>query len=274
MNLNRLPRELTMAAGAAALALVTACGAGAGATTSSNTSSALAAAFASAISSTGTLLCAPSQAQIDACTSKNAGDACTLTSTDGGTTTDGTCRKTIDGATVACAPNPRSPPQALVDACTGKASGDACQATEPDGDVHDGVCVTARDGSALVCGRVHTPPQAAIDACASSAAGDACTFTGREGKTVTGVCSLGPASTGPRACARAQELRPSATTACTGLEAGATCTIGWHESVPGTCVTPAGGGDAVCVVACPDLGGSFRCGRGSGGHGPGGEGHH
>ncbi|HSB18676.1 MAG TPA: hypothetical protein VLD85_01575 [Anaeromyxobacteraceae bacterium] len=268
--MNHLPRELVRVATTAALALTTACGAGAGGTPS-NSSSALASTFASAISSTGTLLCAPSQPQIDACSGMAAGDACTLTSAEGGATTAGTCRPTIDGAAVACAPNPPSPPQALVDACTGKASGDSCQATEPDGDTHDGVCVTARDGSTLVCGRVRTPPQAAIDACASSAAGDACTLTRPDGDTITGVCSLGPASTGPLACARAQELRPSATTACAGLEPGAACSIGerWRETVPGTCVTPAEGGEAVCIVACPDLGGSFRCGPG-----PEGDGHH
>ena len=175
---------------------------------------------------------------------------------------------------MACAPTPPAPPQALVDACTGLTAGTACSVAENDGDNHTGLCVIARDGATLICGRAHTPPQAAVDACASLATGDACTMTrtAQDGSTATvaGVCALGPHSTGVLACARAQSLRPSATTACTGLVAGDACTIGDRDhTTTGTCVVPAAGGDAVCLAACGDLGGGFRCDGGHGGHGPG-----
>jgi len=256
-------------------------------TTSAATASTLATAMASATSASGTLLCTPAQAQVDACASLAAGAACTLTATstatDGSTTTTttaGTCVTSLDGATVACAPNPQAPPQALVDACASKALGDPCTATEPDGDTHTGTCVTARDGATTICGRAHTPPQVAIDACSAKATGDACTMSrtlpDSSSATATGVCALGPGSTGVLACAPAQSLRPSATSACTGLAAGTTCTIGDRDhTTTGTCVVPAAGGDAVCLAACGDLGGGFRCdgGREGGGGMPGGHGH-
>lgn len=249
------------ALGPVLVALAAACNGGGTSTTST---SALASTIASATASTGTLLCSPAQAQVDSCSGLAAGDACTLSTADGGSTTSGTCRTTIDGATVACAPTPPSPPQELVDACSALAAGESCQVTEADGDAHQGVCVTARDGSTLVCGRIRTPPQVAIDACSALAEGDACSLPARtDAGAITGVCSLGPASTGPLACAPAQELRPKATSACSGLPAGATCTVGrGHDTVSGTCVTPAAGGDAVCVVPCGELGGLFRCGPG------------
>lgn len=279
-------RTTRTALSAAALGLSLAACAGSSRTvdtsTSTSAASSLATAMASATTASGTLLCTPSPAQIDACASLAAGAACTLSSTstaaDGltaTTTTAGACVTSLDGATLACAPTPPGPPQALVDACTGLAAGAACTATEPDGDSHTGVCVTARDGSTLICGRAHTPPQVAIDACASLAAGDSCTMArslpDHASAMATGVCSLGPDSTGVLACAPAQSLRPSATTACAGLAAGAACTIGGREhTTSGTCVTPAAGGDAVCLAACGDLGGGFKCdGRGPGGHGPG-----
>jgi len=265
---HRSCRITTLAAACLAL-LAAACTGGTGASGSTtSSSSALSSAYASVSASTGTLLCAPSQDQIAACTGLAAGTACTLTSTDGNTTRDGTCRTTVDGATVACAPNPPAPPQELVDACSSKAVGDACQVTEAFGDARTGTCITARDGSTIICGRVHTPPQAAIDACAALAEGDACQTTGRDGTTtITGVCSLGPASTGPLACAPAQDLLPRGEAACTGLAAGDACTMGRHGDVTGTCVTPAAGGNVVCVVACADLHGHFECGpRRPGGH--------
>lgn len=261
-----------LAALAAAALLVTACGSGStsnGASSNAAAVSAMAASLSSATDASGTLMCTPSQAQVDACASLAAGAACTLTSTaaDGTTVTrDGTCRASLDGATVGCAPNPPAPPAALVDACTAKVLGDACTVTEADGDTHTGLCVTARDGATLVCGRAHTPPQVAIDACATAAAGDTCTFSGMMGAAHTGVCSLGPAGTGPLACAPAQAIRPSATAACSGLAAGAACTIGYRHALTGTCVVPAAGGDPVCLAACGALGGPFACGpRGPGG---------
>jgi len=277
-----MTRSITTLA-ALAMGLLVACSQATHKTSTSGTSATaldtVAAAVASATAATGTLLCAPSQAQLDACSGLAAGDACTLTLANGTTTVDGTCRSTLDGASIGCAPNPPAPPRALVDACAGLAAGDTCTAAEPDGDTHGGVCVTARNGATLICGRAHVPPQAAIDACASSAAGDACSMPCRDGtSTVAGVCSYGPAGTGVLACAPPQALRPSATAACAGLAAGADCTIGdERHATTGTCVTPAQGGDAVCVPACADLGGRFDCGPGGGPGGPGmpgGPGHH
>jgi hypothetical protein len=266
-----------------AITLLAAAGCGSSSSTTDG-ASALDATIASATDAAGTLLCSPSQAQVDACAGLVAGDPCTLANVilpGGETTVAGACRATLDGTTVACAPVPRGPPAELVEACTDKAAGDACEVTAPDGESHTGVCATARDGTTLVCGRQHVPPQAAIDACSTLAAGDACTMPAHDGTgTVTGVCSLGPASTGPLACAPAQHLRPNATEACAGLEAGAACTVGHHGELSGSCVVPAAGGDAVCLPACADVGGRFRCGPGGhegstgGGMGGGMGGHH
>jgi hypothetical protein len=255
------PRSLVSTAAAVLVALGAACtGAQSGAaSTSSASTDAISSALASASSATGTLLCTPSQPQIDACAGLAVDDACALADPSGTSTVAGTCRLTLDAVNVACAPNPPAPPAALVDACAASSLGDACQATEPDGDSHDGICVTAPGTATLVCGRQRLPPQASLDACAASTVGDGCTFTNRENQPVTGICTLGPAGTGPLACARAQELRPSATGACAALPPGASCQIG-HGRIAGTCVTPAEGGAAVCLAACADLGGRFRCG--------------
>jgi len=258
---------------AAVALLVTGCGqTPSAASPGSTTDTALSLAYASATASSGTLLCAPSTDQVDACAALVEGDACTLTLADGTTTVAGTCRGTIDGAAVACAPNPPAPPQELVDACASLAVGAACTVTEPFGGTRTGVCVTARDGATVICGRVHTPPQAAIDACAALAAGDACTMPDRMGTgTVAGTCSLGPAESGPLACTRSHELLPHGAEACAGLAEGAACTMGrFGMGASGTCTTPAGGTTAVCVVACGGLGGRFHCGPRGGGdhHGP------
>jgi hypothetical protein len=260
---------------AVAVVTITAAACGQASKSTSATSSALSSAVAASTEAAGTLLCSPAQGQIDACSAKAAGVACELTPPSGTGAVAGTCRTTIDGTTVACAPNPPAPPQELVDACTGKIAAATCQVTEPFGDTRDGVCVTARDGATLVCGRVHTPPQAAIDACAASAAGAACTMPAHEGTgTVTGVCSLGPASTGPLACAPQKDLLPHGEQACIGLAAGATCSLGrGDDAVSGTCVTPAAGSAAVCVVACADLRGRFECGQGDHGGNGGHDGH-
>jgi hypothetical protein len=60
------------------------------------TSDVLADTVASASAATGTMLCAPSQVQIDACATMSAGDACSLTSPDGQVSVAGTCRATLD----------------------------------------------------------------------------------------------------------------------------------------------------------------------------------
>src|SRR5207248_2557659 len=100
--------------------------------------------------STGTLSCTPGQTQIDACTGKAAGDACTLTRGDSGVTDAGTCRATLDGKSVACVPNPPAPPQPAVDACTGKASGDACTVAEREGS-SSGTCAVDSSLGATIC---------------------------------------------------------------------------------------------------------------------------
>jgi hypothetical protein len=260
--MTRTSTRLSIAA--AVLFTITAAACGQASRSTSASSSALSSALAASTDAAGTLLCSPAQAQIDACSGKAAGGACELTPPSGTATVAGTCRTTIDGTTVACAPNPPAPPQELVDACTGKDAGATCQVTEAFGNTRDGVCVTARDGATVVCGRVHTPPQAAIDACAALESGVACTMPAHEGTgSVAGVCSLGPARTGPLACAPKKDLLPHGEQACVGLAAGATCTLGRrHEAISGTCVAPVVGSAAVCVVACADLRGRFECGPG------------
>ena len=260
MNSKHFRNSLFLASFLALAALVSACGGG---TSSSEATSALSSALEASTAASGTLLCAPAPEQVAACASKATGDACELTPPDGAPAVAGTCRSTLDGVAVACAPNPPAPPQELVDACTGKVAGVTCQVTEAFGNTRDGVCVTARDGATLVCGRVRVPPQGAIDACASLAAGDTCTMPGLGGMmgAGSGVCSLGPASTGPLACAPQKDLLPHGEQACAGLAAGAPCTLGRrHEAVSGTCVAPAADSAAVCVVACADLRGRFTCG--------------
>jgi hypothetical protein len=266
-----MQKILASSAALVAALFLAACGqAGTGGSrTGAITSDVLADTVAAANEATGTMLCAPSQDQIDACAGLAAGDACSLTSPDGLVSVAGACRAILDGVTLACGHVPPAPPRPLVEACAGKATGDACTVTEPDGDSHDGTCVAARDGATLVCGRAHLPPQAALDACASLAAGDACTMTRLDGGTMTGVCSLGPAGTGALACLPPQMLRPSATTACASKAAGDACAIGSPmHPVAGSCVTPAAGGAAVCQAACAAFGGPFRYRNGPGGMGP------
>jgi hypothetical protein len=219
-----------------------------------------------ATSPSGALLCAPTQAQLDACTGKAGSDGCSLSRGDAGTSIAGTCRSTIDGAKIACVPNPPAPPQALIDACSGHAAGDSCQATERDRHMEQGICAAAPGGSTLACFHFHSPPQAAIDACSGHASGDSCTLPGhRDAGTIAGTCSLGPASTGPLACRPAHELEGDVTAACVGLAAGSACTLSSrHEHAAGSCVMPADGGAEVCVIPCDS---EFLEGRYE--HGPG-----
>lgn len=255
-----------------ALVVATGCGGGMNGTASTSpVSTALSTALSSSSTSAGTLLCSPAQGQLDACAGKAAADACTLTLADGTTTVAGTCRATIDGADVACVPNPPAPPQELVDACTGKVASAACTVSDALGDTRNGVCVTARDGSTLICGRAMTPPQPAIDACASATVGADCSFASMmaTGAAMVGVCSYGPAGTGTLACSRRQDVLPHGTNACAGLAVGATCRMGRRQEMSGVCTTPGAGGDAVCLVPCASAGGEFDCRPGSGG--PGGQ---
>ena len=263
MNSTHVRNPVLLASFLALAALTSACGGGTPG--SAEAPSALSSALEASTAASGTLLCAPADAQVAACASKAAGDACELTPPDGAPAVAGTCRTTIDGATVGCAPNPPAPPRELVEACADKVASATCQVAEAFGNSRDGVCVTARDGATLVCGRVRVPPQGAVDACASLAAGDSCTMAGQGAMgTGSGVCSLGPASTGPLACAPQKDLLPNGEQACAGLSAGATCTLGRrHETVSGTCVAPAAGTATVCVVACADLRGRFTCDPGA-----------
>jgi hypothetical protein len=260
-----------IALGAAAAGLVAAamlaasCGGSADTSTEkSSADDALSLAFASVIQSSGTLVCSPSQSQIDLCSGLKAGDACTLTSTGGSKTFAGTCRATLDGASIGCAPNPPAPPKELADPCAGKAAGAACQVQEAIGNARDGVCAATLDGSTLICGRVVEPPKAIVDACAKLEAGATCTLSSSAaGKDpLTGVCSHGPAGSGALACLPAQELNPPWQKVCDGKESGADCTLGRAPfAVSGKCEVPAAGGAAVCVLPCMSLGGSFDCGH-------------
>ena len=206
------------------------------------------------MAATGPLRCAPSEGMLEACTGKAAGAACTLGGAqDGGWSLPGSCRSTFDGTGLACAPQPRGPPSVLVDACSGMAAGGACTATGRWGGTFTGTCEAAPASGTLFCGRAHSPPAAVSEACSGKSAGDACTRPERrDGGTQPGVCRTDGA--GDLAC------RPASTpgeTACAGLDAGATCTFGgkgeWAEALSGSCVVPASGGDASCLVSCVDL---------------------
>src|SRR5205085_2800067 len=125
-------------------------------------------------------------------------------------------------------PNPPAPPPELVAACTSHAAGDACSFTGHRGETESGVCATARDGATLMCAHAaRTPPQAAIDACTGLTAGASCALPphGDGGTTEAGTCSTGPTGTGPLACEHPHGVVAEATEACTGLAAGAACTI-------------------------------------------------
>ena len=202
---------------------------------------------------TGPLKCAPSEGMLNACSGKATGDACALSGKrDGGFSLPGSCRTTLDGSGLACVPTPPGPPSFLVNACSGKAAGGACSATGPSGRTLDGTCRTGRASTVLFCGR--TPPAAWADACAGLAPGDSCSRPEhRDGGSKPGVCRTGP--TGALACRSA--AFPGAQ-ACAGLDAGAACTFGFgrkHETdaLSGSCVVPASGGAATCLVACTEL---------------------
>ena len=218
----------------------------------------------------GPLRCAPSAGMLDACSGKASGDTCALSGKrDGGWTLPGSCRSTLDGAGLACVPTPPGPPSFLVNACSGKATGGACTVTGPAGRTFDGTCRTERTNGTLFCGRAHSPPAAAVEACTGKAAGDACTRPERkDGGTKPGVCrDDGPS--GELACRPASAF---GTTACAGLDAGATCTLGFEhrhgeEGLSGSCTMPAAGGAATCVVSCIDLFHRFHHHPGFGGGG-------
>jgi len=227
--------------------------------TTAVTTTALASAMQTATTSAGQLACSPDDAQIAACSGKVANDACTLALLDG-SAVDGTCLTTIDGATVACAPNPPAPPADAVTACDGKSAGDACTREDDHrGDTDSGLCAVARDGTTLACARTFTPPQGAIDACASKVSGDACTLTGRSGQSLNGICGNGPHGTSTVLACGPTGHFPDAAAACAGLAAGATCSLSaGHEHSDGTCTADSTGA-VLCTVACHTMGGPFDC---------------
>ena len=267
----------------AAVALVI----GAGCTSSNDAAvnvDALTAEVISAATTPGTLLCAPTPAQIAACTEKAAGDACTLAGTDGKTYA-GTCRAAIDGSAIGCVPNPRSPPSEAIAACVGKGEGEACNKGDADaGESEPGICTTPPGGTELACRHYRAPPQVAIDVCVGKAAGDVCNVPNYNGPGYkAGVCSLGPTGAGPLACEISHGLQVEATAACMGLEVGAACSFGvpgrgkghykgrgkGHEHhgdvVTGMCVTPADDSAAICFASCSALGRPIGiCGGGKG----------
>lgn len=232
----------------------------------SSTSAALSSAVESATSQSGVLLCAPQQGQLDACSGKAAGDACTLMRNDrDGTEIAGTCRDAIDGSGVACAPNPPPPPRGAVEACSGKAAGDVCTMPGRHAANENGVCGLGPDGTTVACRPTFTPPQVAVDACADKAEGDACTFPNREGTaSLEGTCSHGRDGENATLACAPQHRFPDAAAACASLAAGDACTLSiGRDGATGTCTTVDSG--VVCVVECGSLRGHFDC------HGP--EGH-
>ncbi|MGO9829450.1 MAG: hypothetical protein ACLPJH_04875 [Myxococcaceae bacterium] len=212
-------------------------------------------------SATHALRCAPSSEQLDACSGMAAGASCSLSGgRDGGWSWPGTCRPTFDGTQTACVPNPPTPPTALVSACTGKASGDTCQAEGKFGGSFNGTCRTSMDSTTLFCGREHekhTPPAAVLAACSGLDAGEACTRPERwDAGTTAGVCRAGWADAG-LFCGPAES---PGVAACSGLDAGASCTFGFghkhdwgEEALSGSCVVPAAGGPASCLLPCAEV---------------------
>jgi hypothetical protein len=94
-----------------------------------------------------------------ACTSKAAGDTCSVTFHEH--TMAGTCAAFNDK--LACKPahgpgdhhGPHGPPPEAKAACTSKAAGAACSVTFPDGQMKSGSCRAGPDDTTLAC----APPQ-------------------------------------------------------------------------------------------------------------------
>lgn len=207
------------------------------------------------------LLCTPSPAQTAACAALTPGAACTLTEletngnadADGDFSIAGTCRASVGGTALACAPVSQ-PPTERTQPCAGKSTGDDCTVERPAGGPIVGVCFAARGSGTLVCGRVRVPPQPLVDACSGKLAGAACDLgTGGDGGAVTGVCGNGTTGKGPLACAPVRDPSARLAAACSGLSVGAACTLGGGRfSIGGTCSAPASGGAPLCLVACPE----------------------
>ncbi|HWE23529.1 MAG TPA: hypothetical protein VG496_06265 [Myxococcales bacterium] len=83
-----------------------------------------------------------------ACASKAAGDACTITID--GKTLNGVCHQLPDSGPSLCLPPPPQPPQQTLEACAGHSQGDACSVTFREHTI-TGACEPLPDGSALAC---------------------------------------------------------------------------------------------------------------------------
>lgn len=208
------------------------------------------------------LLCAPSPEQTGACDGLAPGASCILTrletngnaDADGDFSIAGTCRATVGGTSLACAPVPAPLPPERTEPCAGKSSGDDCTVAGAANGPVSGACFPARGSGTLVCGRVRIPPQPLVDACSGKSAGASCDLgTGAGGSTASGVCGNWNTGKGPLACARVREPSVRLAAACTGLSAGAACTLGGAAfSIAGTCTMPTSGGAPLCLVACPE----------------------
>jgi len=208
------------------------------------------------------LLCAPSPEQTSACDGLAPGASCILTRSDTNGNADadgdfsvaGTCRTTVGGTRLACAPVPAPLPAERTQPCAGKSSGDDCTVDGLANGQIAGACFPARGSGTLVCGRVRVPPEPLVEACSGKSAGASCALgTLTDGSTVSGVCGNGVTGKGPLACARVRDPSVRLATACNGLSVGGACTLGGARfPIPGTCTMPTGGGAPLCLVVCPE----------------------
>lgn len=96
----------------------------------------------------------PPPEALEACTSLEAGAACSFTAPDGATI-NGTCRPgPSESDPLACAPErpPFGPPPEAFEACESLEAGAACSVTAPDGHTISGTCRPGPDGQGpLAC---------------------------------------------------------------------------------------------------------------------------
>ncbi|HET9595706.1 MAG TPA: hypothetical protein VFP65_09000 [Anaeromyxobacteraceae bacterium] len=105
-------------------------------------------------------------------------------------------------------------------------------------------------------GNRHGPPPEALQACSGQQEGAACTVTFADGRQLAGVCRSGPQGE-PAACfpphgpGGPHGPPPEAVTACSGLQAGATCSFAAPDGaqLSGSCrASP----DGAAVACAPD----------------------
>jgi hypothetical protein len=95
----------------------------------------------------------PSQASIDACVGKSAGDSCGYT-THSGKIRSGTCVNPQDHKYLFCKKNnPSKPSQAPINACVGESVGVSCGYTTPNGKSISGTCANSKDHEYMFCKR-------------------------------------------------------------------------------------------------------------------------